>query len=127
MQKLLLIAVGGGVGTVLRYLVSGWGQRLGDGSFPVGTMIVNVSGCLLIGLASAFFAGPTLVREEYRLAIMVGLFGGFTTFSTFAWETFALANEGSFARAALNLVLSNFIGLAAVLVGYRLGGHWFGA
>jgi len=124
--KMLLIAIGGGTGAVLRYLVAGWGQRLGEGSFPIGTMIVNVSGCLLIGLFGAFFAGPTLIREEYRLAVLVGVFGGYTTFSTFGWETFALANDGQFLRAGTNLVLSNLLCLAAVWFGYRVGERWFG-
>ncbi|MCP4248982.1 MAG: fluoride efflux transporter CrcB [bacterium] len=127
MVKLLLIAAGGGVGAVLRYLVAGWGQRLGDGSFPWGTLIVNCSGCLAIGFLAALFAGPHLIREEYRVAILVGLLGAFTTFSTFGWETFALANTGQFALAAVNLVASNGVGLLAVWLGYRVGGHWFGA
>lgn len=76
MFKLFLIAAGGGFGAVARYLLSGWMQRLGGGVFPLGTLTVNVCGCLLIGVLSAFFAGPQLVREEYRVALLVGLLGG---------------------------------------------------
>ncbi len=126
MVKLLLIAAGGGVGAVLRYLVAGWGQRLGDGSFPWGTLIVNCSGCLVMGLAAALFAGPHLIREEYRVAILVGVLGAFTTFSTFGWETFALANTGQLGFALLNLGLSNGVGLLAIWLGYRVGAQWFG-
>jgi CrcB protein len=125
--KLLLIAVGGAAGAVLRYAVAGWAQRLTDGSFPLGTLAVNVSGCFAIGLAGAFFAGPQLVREEYRAALLVGLLGAFTTFSTYGWESFSLINAGQFRQAALNVVVSNIAGLAAVWLGYRLSEQWFGA
>ena len=127
MAKLVWIAAGGGAGSVLRYLVSGWGQRLGNGSFPIGTLIVNVVGCLIIGVLAAAFAGPVLVREEHRMAVMVGVLGGFTTFSTFSYETVGLANEGQFARAGLNILLNNALGLAAAWVGYRLAQKWLGA
>jgi len=111
---------------VLRFLVAGWGQRLGDGVFPVGTIVVNVTGCLAIGFFAAVFAGPLLVREEYRLAILVGLLGGFTTFSTFGYETLALAQDREWGAVALNVVLSNGLGLAAVLVGARAAERWPG-
>src|ERR1700736_1324233 len=113
MARLLLVAVFGGLGSVLRYLVSGWCQRLTSGSFPVGTLAVNVIGCLAIGILGAYVFGPFLVREEYRIAVMVGLLGGFTTFSSFSWETLILLNGGQFALALLNVVLSNVLGLAA--------------
>jgi CrcB protein len=126
MAKLALIFVFGGLGSVLRYLVSGWYQKLSGGAFPAGTLAVNVLGCLAIGLCGAFFFGPKLVREEYRMAIMVGLLGGFTTFSSFAWETFSLANDGDLARALGNIAASNLLGLAAVGLSYRLGVLLFG-
>jgi CrcB protein len=126
MFKVMLIAVGGGGGAVLRYVVSAWGQRITAGSFPIGTMIVNVSGCLAIGLIGALLGGPVLVREEYRVAILVGLLGGYTTFSSFGWETFMLLGDGQFARAVANVLLSTLLGLAAVWLGYRLGERWFG-
>ena len=126
MLKLVMIAAGGGVGAVLRYAVAGWGQRLGDGVFPVGTLVVNVIGCLLIGVLGAAFAGPHLIREEYRLALMVGVLGSFTTFSTFGAETFALVNAGQLRLAMLNIMLSNGLGLSAAWFGYRAGERWFG-
>ena len=127
MIKLLWIAAGGGVGAVLRYLVAGWVQRLaGEGTFPAGTLAVNGIGCLVIGLLSAAWAGPHLIREEYRMAVLVGVLGGFTTFSTFGWETFALLNEGDWARAALNVLGSLTLALLAVWSGYRLGELTFG-
>jgi len=126
MFKILMIAAGGAVGATLRYSISGWGQKLVSGSFPIGTLLVNVIGCLLIGFACALFAGPHLIREEYRAGLLIGLLGAFTTFSTFGWETFALANAYQMRLAILNIVLSNGVGLFAVWFGYRVGEKWFG-
>jgi CrcB protein len=134
MLKWLLIAAGGACGTMLRYLLQGWVQRATGGwaqrlvgeTFPMGTLVVNVLGCLAIGLLSGFFAGPQLVREEYRIGLTVGILGGFTTFSTFGLESFNLANDGEFRLASLNIVLSCGIGFAAVWFGYRIAERWFG-
>ncbi len=126
MIKLVWIAAGGGAGAVLRYLLAGAIQKFSGPSFPIGTLVVNVVGCLVIGLMTAAFAGPYLLRDEYKLALLVGLLGGFTTFSTFGWETFALANDGQFRQAALNVVLSNVLGFCAVWFGYRIGEKWLG-
>ncbi len=124
--KLIMIMAGGSVGALLRYGVSGFAQKFTGGSFPLGTLVVNVIGCLLMGLAAALFAGPHLIREEYRMALLVGLLGAFTTFSTFGIETFSLANDGQFRLAAANILLSNGLGLGALWFGYRLSEKWFG-
>ena len=120
------VAVGSAAGGVLRYGLAGLVQRT-SGGFPIGTLAVNVVGCLLIGLSAGAFAGPHVIREEYRLALTVGLLGGFTTFSTFGLETFQLANHGQMRFAAFNLLLSNGLGLIAVWLGYRLAEKWLGA
>ena len=112
---------------MLRYWLAGWGQKLSAGVFPLGTLMVNLAGCLAIGFFATVLAGPLLVREEYRLALLVGLLGGFTTFSTFGYETLALLGDREWGPAALNLVLSNGLGLLAVLVGARLAERWPGA
>jgi len=122
MLKLLLIAVGGGLGTLARYGVTGFAQRLSESHFPFGTLMVNLVGCLLIGGLSAFFAGQVGVRDEYRWAISVGFLGGFTTFAAFGFETFALFENRHGGLAAANLVISNLGGLVAVWAGYRLVG-----
>ena len=127
MYKLLLIAAGGSLGTVLRYLVAGWAQRIGPPTFPIGTMVVNVAGCMAIGVAGAVFAGPHSWREEWRIALMIGLLGGFTTFSSFSFETLELANEGEFLRAALNVLLTNALCIGSAWIGYRLTQHLVGA
>jgi len=126
MVKLLLVAAGGGMGSVLRDLIAGWGQRLIAGPFPVGTMLVNIVGCFCIGFLNAAFSGPILIRQEYRIALTIGLLGGFTTFSAFGWETFALANDGQGIRAMMNLLLSVTLCFAAVWIGYRLAEKCFG-
>ncbi len=126
MTKVVLIALGGGVGSVLRYALAGVGQRLTTTDFPLGTLLVNVAGCLLIGFLYAALAGPWLIREEYRVAILVGLLGGFTTFSTFGYETFGLLNERQYALAAANVGASVVLGLAAVWLGYRVAERAFG-
>jgi len=127
MLKWILIALGGGCGSMMRYAMQGWVKQLLGGSiFPLGTMCVNLSGCLVIGLLSGYFAGPHLVRDEYRIGLTVGVLGGFTTFSTFGFETFTLLNDREYGLAALNVVLSCGLGLAAVWIGYRLAERWFG-
>jgi len=120
MFRVSLIFLAGGCGCLLRYGIAGWAQRLDNGSFPVGTLVVNVLGCVAIGFLAPLFTGPMLIREEYRLAILVGLLGGFTTFSTFGYETITLTDNGQFGLAALNLLLSNGLGLATAWVSVRL-------
>jgi CrcB protein len=126
MTQLLLIAAGGALGAVARFLVAGWGQRLIDGPFPLGTLLVNLVGCVLIGFLATALSGPILLREELRLALLVGLLGGFTTFSSFGYETLALLQDGQVRAAALNVVLNNGLGLLAVWGGVRIALRWPG-
>jgi fluoride exporter len=127
MLKLLLIFVGGGIGSMMRYAMQDWFKQLLAGRiFPVGTIVVNVLACFLIGLLSAFFAGPQLVREEYRIGLIVGVLGGFSTFSSYGLETFNLANDGEFGLAGLNFFISNGAGLLALVIGFRLIERWYG-
>ena len=120
MTKLLFIALGGAVGATARYLVAGWGQNLTAGSFPLSTLIMYLTGCHLIGWLASVLAGPVLVREEFRMALLVGFLGSFTTFSTFGFETGNLLSDGEWAQAAWNLGLSNGLGLVAIFAGARL-------
>ncbi len=126
MMKFVLIAAGGALGALSRYTLSGWVQRLSDHPFPWGTLTVNVTGCVLMGTLMGWFAGPQLVREEYRIAVLVGFLGALTTFSSFGWETIALVNDREFGLAALNVVLNNALCLGAVWFSYRLAEKWFG-
>ena len=127
MLRIILIFVAGGCGCLLRYGVAGGIHRLGNGSFPVGTLSVNVIGCILIGFLAALFTGPVQIREDYRLAIVVGLLGGFTTFSSYAYEAISMANGGQFGFAALKVLLSNGLGLAAAWFGMRLAPAVYGS
>ena len=126
MLRIIAIFLAGGCGCLLRYGVTAWVQRLGSGSFPIGTFTVNVVGCLAIGFLTPLFAGPLPIREAYRLAILVGLLGGFTTFSTYGYETFSLTTNGHFALAALNLLLCNALGLTAAWGGTRVAVAMYG-
>jgi fluoride exporter len=120
MIKILLIAAGGGAGTTMRYLLSGLVQRASGSAIPIGTLAVNVIGCFVIGLLATALAGPNLLREEWRLALFVGLLGGFTTFSAFGFETITQFNEGRVLAAGLNVLVHNALGLGAAWLGYRL-------
>lgn len=120
MINILYVAVGGAVGAVLRYGISGLSKVVLVGRFPLGTLAVNLLGCLLIGLLTPLMLNERLVRPEYRLLVLVGILGGLTTFSTFGYETFELLNDGQWARAGWNIALNNVLGIALVLIGYRI-------
>lgn len=124
--KALLIFFAGGVGSVCRYWIAGAVQRSTSAIFPFGTLVVNVAGCFLIGFLVAALSGRWMIREEFRVMVLVGFLGGFTTFSAFAYETFSLVNAGSWTRAGLNIALSVVSGFAAVWIGYRLAERWIG-
>jgi CrcB protein len=125
--RVSLLALGGALGTVLRWLSQEGMLRLAGNSFPVGTLLVNVVGCFAIGLLESLFLGQFPIREEYRLAIIAGLLGGFTTFSSYGWDTLALFNQGGWSRALVNIACNNGFGLLAALAGYRLAQARFGA
>lgn len=120
LSRALLIAGGGAVGTLARYALVTLIQPRGM-SIPLGTLLVNTLGCLLIGLLYGLFAQTWPLRADLRAALLIGVLGGFTTFSSVAWETFALGSSGLPGRAALYLALTNGLGLAAVWAGYRVG------
>jgi CrcB protein len=118
MIKLILIAgTGGFVGTVSRFLVSRYFQNLFLSSFPFGTFIVNVTGCLLIGIFYGLSSRGNILTPEWRMFLTVGFCGGFTTFSTFASENIALLKDGNFIYFALYTGLSVFLGLMATYAG----------
>jgi fluoride exporter len=118
MLKYFLIAACGGAGSALRYWVHTGVQRIWGSAFPWGTLVINVLGCLLIGGFAALFLAHSQIREEYRLAITVGILGGFTTFSTFGFESFKLIEQGKLGLALLNMTASCALGLLAVAIGY---------
>ncbi len=119
MLKLLAIALGGALGSLLRYAVFLLVQRPAGPEFPLGTLAANLAGCLLIGFLWSSFEG-TRLASEWRLFIFTGFLGGFTTFSTFARETVQLYESGEWKNALLYLSLSNVLGLGLVAAGYAL-------
>lgn len=117
MMNYLFIFVGGGIGSVARFVVATWiGQRWGR-SFPLGTFVANVSGSFFIGLLMTLMAERFLENPQWRLFLVVGGLGGYTTFSTFQYETGKLIADGELMFAALNIVLSVLAGFTALKVG----------
>jgi len=116
-----LVGSGGFVGAVFRYGLSGLVQRsLPMATFPYGTLAVNMLGCLLIGAGVGLADSRQLFGPEARLFAFIGMLGGFTTYSTFGYETFALLRDAEFLRAILNVSIHVLLGLAMVLAGYTL-------
>jgi CrcB protein len=119
MQDIILVGCGGFMGAAMRYILSGWLQKLVSGSvFPLGTLGVNVLGCLCIGLMGGYAENVQLFAPPVRLFFMIGLLGGFTTFSTFGYETLSLMRDGELFRSFISVLLHLALGLGAVWLGY---------
>jgi CrcB protein len=116
----LIVAVGGGIGSIARYWVSFLITRFCGDAFPWGTIIVNITGCFIIGLFAAATApkGIMPATHSMREFFMVGVCGGYTTFSAFSLQTLNLANQGQWPRAAANVLLSVCACLLAVCLGH---------
>ena len=120
MSRLFLIGLAGFIGTLCRYSLSGVIARRYGETFPLGTLAVNLIGCLLVGLLFYLLQERFVVNPTIRTVVLIGLLGGFTTFSSLGLQTFTLLQDGEFGLAALNLTVSNFLGLALVWVGYTV-------
>lgn len=119
MVPALLVALGGAIGSVGRFKVSEWVLASQPGwKFPIGTFVVNVAGCLTIGLLAGLAERPGGMSTEARLLLFTGLVGGFTTFSAFGLETFTLLRRGDALIAFSYVALSVIVGLAAVALGF---------
>lgn len=119
MQLLLLVALGGGIGAALRFLVSRSMARAGT-TFPWATLTVNVTGSLLLGLILPWLAGdPETAR--WRAFLGLGVLGAFTTFSTFSYDVVVLSGEQGYRRAAAYVGMSLILGLAAIAAGIAVG------
>ena len=125
MTSLLAIALGGSAGALARFWVANGIYAFLGRSFPHGTLFVNVSGSLLMGLLTELMLQRFPLAAEYRAGVLIGFLGAYTTFSTFAIETLYLFEEGSILKAAVNLFLSVTLCLAAVWVGLVLGRRLF--
>jgi fluoride exporter len=116
--KILLVGVGGFLGSVARYLLGGYAQQLSGGaSFPYGTLAVNVLGCFVIGFLAELAEARGVFSPESRALVFVGLLGGFTTFSAFGNETVNLLRDGQTPLALANVAAHIVIGLGAVWLG----------
>ena len=120
MSRTLFVGIAGLAGTLLRYWVSGFVARRYGETFPVGTMVVNVLGCLLAGAIFNLTEERFLINPTLRTVILIGFLGGFTTFSSYGLQTFTLLRDGEFGLATLNVAVSNVLGLFMVWVGYGL-------
>ena len=120
MQKYLLIAAGGALGSMARYWVgSSISSRLG-GRFPFGTLVVNLTACLIIGFSLTYLGKRVDTNPAWRYFIPIGFIGAYSTFSTYEWETLSNLRAGAFALAALYALGSLILGLAATWGGVML-------
>jgi CrcB protein len=117
MANILIIGIGGFLGAVTRYGVAVWiGQRWGR-SFPFGTFVINITGSFLIGLLMTLMTEKIIENPQWRLLLVVGFLGAYTTFSTFEYETGALLKDSEWLYAGLNVIGSVFVGFIALKLG----------
>ncbi|HYA38854.1 MAG TPA: fluoride efflux transporter CrcB [Candidatus Methylomirabilis sp.] len=121
MNQVLAIAVGGAIGSVLRFGMSTWVHSFASRSFPYGTLVVNVTGCLLMGFLFVLFLDRLSDNVVLRAGVLIGVLGGYTTFSSFSIETFNLIEQGDLVRALLNAFGSLTLCLSATWLGVIIG------
>ena len=117
---ILMLGIFGVLGTLARYLLQGWVQDQSGSLFPVGTLLVNLCGCFLIGAINRMALQHLWFPPEWRIALTIGFLGAFTTFSTFGWETYRMLEDGNWTHAFLYVGLSFFGGLLSIGAGIRL-------
>jgi CrcB protein len=119
-RSILLVGIGGFVGSIARYLVAVLFASQISSVFPFGTLAVNVVGCFLIGILFALSDRGNILSPELRILLTTGFCGGFTTFSTFSYESLQLMQDGEYLYLAAYVLISVFVGLAATFVGITL-------
>ncbi|SRR5579871_3335738 len=122
--NIFLIALFGAIGTLARYGLQGVVQLRMGSSFPYGTLLINLSGCFLLGLIGQFTLNRVVIPPDWRVAIAVGFFGGYTTFSSFGWETAKMLEDGEWLRASTYVGASVFAGLLLSIAGIRLANRF---
>jgi CrcB protein len=122
--RIALIAIFGAVGTLLRYGIQGWMQVSTGGTFPWGTLLINLTGCFLLGLIGQMTLNRMMISPDWRVAITVGFFGGYTTFSSFGWETAKMLEGGEWLPATGYVAASVVIGLLLSVAGIRLANYF---
>ncbi len=118
MNKYIFVMLGGAVGAVSRFILGTFVLKFYSAVFPLGTFLINVTGSFFIGILMMLFLNRPVINANWRLFLVTGILGGYTTFSTFEWETFAALRGGAGFAALLNVLLS---------VGLGLGGVWIGS
>jgi len=121
MVKLVLLFITGGIGCLARFGLAGIVQRFYGGEFPLGTLAVNLSGCLMFGFVWSLAEGQLVISNESRMIILTGFMGSFTTFSTFAFESNALMRDAQWMYFTANLMLQVIVGIAAINIGMSVG------
>ena len=122
LPQLLWVGVGGFLGSVGRFVIAGFFNRLSPAlAFPIGTLAVNILGCFLIGLLHGLAESRNILGTDTRIFLFIGVLGGFTTYSTFGFESLALLKDGAMLKASANIIIHIFVGLAAVWLGDTLG------
>jgi fluoride exporter len=119
--EVIAIAIGGGAGAVLRYYLAIFVQSSLRADFPYGILVVNSLGCFFIGLLAAILLGASVWDNILRAGLLIGLLGGFTTFSSFSLDNFKLLQQGSYVSALFNILISVFAGLFLSALGWWLG------
>jgi fluoride exporter len=122
--KIFLIALFGAIGTLARYGLQGVVQIRMGGTFPYGTLVINLTGCFLLGLIGQFTLNRMVISPDFRMAIAVGFFGGYTTFSSFGWETAKMLEDGEWLRASTYIGASVIAGLLLSIAGIRLANRF---
>jgi len=119
--RILFLAAFGIAGTLARYSLEGAVQGRSGSGFPYGTLSVNLLGCFFLGLIGKFALNHAVVSPDLRVGLTIGFFGAFTTFSTFTWEAIHMLEDGEWAKGLAYVGASVLVGLAAMLLGMRLG------
>jgi fluoride exporter len=122
--RLALIAIFGAAGTLARYGLQGVVQIRAGSTFPYGTLLVNLTGCFLLGLIGQFTLNRMVISPDWRVAIAVGFFGGYTTFSSFGWETAKMLEEGEWTWATAYVASSVIAGLLLTITGIRIANRF---
>lgn len=124
MTLLLAIGTGGFLGAIFRYLISKQMQLWFASDFPLGTLTVNALGSLILGFLSGYLLEHTILSNELRMSLTIGLIGSFTTFSTFSYETMILLQEGSFLKMGINVLSNVLICLILCIIGLQFAKYF---